>query len=192
MRQFIAISMLLFLSACGLTGGEMLVGAAGVAAGHVAAEEGINPVPPKGQRTAEGYANQLRDNVKKTGQKVQEWWFTPLPSTDPLPVQASYCYKSQTDTLCYRQPMPGWEHRLIAWQGTNAEPPPPAVMQLMPRRNLDASKLPESRMAGAQPVFVEPLPETKEVPKDSAEQPAAPGADKANEALPDPATSPQL
>lgn len=201
MRQIFVFSALLFLTGCGVSAGQWALTGAGVAAGHKAAEEGIDPIPPKGKRTAEGYANQFRDNMKKTADKVEEWWFTPLPSKEPLPVQASYCYKAQTDTLCYRQPMPGWEHRLIAYQGTNAAPPPPAVMQLMPKRTPDAAQMPENRMANAQPVFVQAAPDAKEVAKEAAKEtageapkdPSAPTTlDSSQEILPDPAVSPQL
>ena len=186
-------AMALALSGCGvasgITGGEMLAAGAGVVAGRELEKQGIDPVPPKGERTAKGYANQLRDNVKKTGAKIQEWWFTPLPSTEPLPVASSYCYKAQTDILCYRQPMPGWEHRLVAYQGTGAAPPPPATMQLMPQKANDNSKLAENRLANVKPIFVELPPEPKQAPKD-ASQPTT--DDHSQEVLPDPTLTPQL
>lgn len=189
MRHLFVIPSLLVLAGCGVSSGQWALTAAGVAAGHKAAEEGIDPVPPPAQRTAEGYADTFRDNVKKTANKVQEWWFTPLPSTEPLPVRASYCYKAQTDVLCYREPMPGWEHRLVAYQGTGAEAPPAPSMELLPKQTGDTSKLAENRVASTKPVFVEPPPEPKEAPKDAG-SPAV--EDKSHESLPDPATSPQL
>lgn len=135
-------------------------------------------------------ANNAKDAIYETTYKVQDWAMTPPKGKgEPLPVASTYCYKAQTDVLCYRQPMPGWEGRLVAYQGTDALPPPPPVMQLLPKANKDKSMLPENRVAASKPVFPEKPPEEKQEVKD----PNAPELPSSlNEQLPDPSQSPQL
>jgi hypothetical protein len=189
-KRLLWLSPLAFLlSGCGISAVEALGGATALVVGSELQKEGVEPLPPKGERTMKGFANQFRDNVKLTSQKVEEWWLTPLPSTDPLPLAPSYCYRVQQDVLCYRQPMPGWEHRLAGYQGTGAQPPAPATMQLLPVRTLDSSKLAVNRLAAAKPVFVQLPPDAKEAPKDPT-QPST--VDASTDPLPDPVLSPQL
>lgn len=141
-----------------------------------------------GDKTAR-VASNVRDSLKRTGHKLRKWWLTPLPE-DPAPraVAASYCYHVLQDIVCYRQPMPGWEHRLAGYQGTNAEPPPPAMMKVLPLRTANPTKAVENRIANAKPVFVGVPPDEKK--SDAEEQPLS--VDPANEHLPDPALAPQL
>jgi hypothetical protein len=133
-------------------------------------------------------ANALRDNIKRTGNRIRKWWITPLPEKKKQPVAASYCYNVYQDILCYRQPMPGWEHRLAGYQGTGAEPPPPAMMIPLPTRNVDPKQLPQNRVANAQPVFGEIPADIKEEKDQEQQSPS----EAVHETLPDPALAPQL
>ena len=144
--------------------------------------------------TVGGMANDLRDNVKKTGRYLRKWLLTPLPEEGKkLAVAPSYCYHVLQDILCYRQPMPGWEHRLAGYQGTHAAPPPPPVMVALPTRAVDEKLLPENRIANAKAVFKEIPEDSKAQEKDkSPTDAAAPPAEAAHETLPDPALAPQL
>jgi hypothetical protein len=139
------------------------------------------------ERSVGRVAGNVRDSTKSTGQKLREWWLTPAPEKYPTPVASSYCYHVLQDILCYRQPMPGWEHRLAGYQGTYAVPPPPAIMQPLPKRNVDGGAPTANRMAAAQPVFVNLPPDEK---KPEASDPVS--VDAAHENLPDPALAPQL
>lgn len=142
------------------------------------------------KQTGTFLANNLKDSLYETGYAVQDWAMTPPRGKgEPLPVASSYCYRAQTDVLCYRQPMPGWEGRLVAYQGTDALPPPPPVMQLLPRPSRDTSMLPENRVAASKPVFKE-MPKEEEPEDKDADGISMPNA--LNEQLPDPSQSPQL
>lgn len=141
------------------------------------------------KETASFRANNIKDSIYETTYKVQDWAMTPPKKKgEPLAVASTYCYRAQTDVLCYRQPMPGWEGRLVAYQGTDAMPPPPPVMQLLPKPSKDTSMAPENRIATTKPVFKE-MPKEEDAPKDP-DAPAQPSS--LNEQLPDPSQSPQL
>jgi hypothetical protein len=145
-------------------------------------------VPAK--QGSEWMADKAKNDVYHTQKAVKEWAMTPPPEPGALlPTASTYCYHAQTDVLCYRQPMPGWENRLIAYQGTNAVPPPPAVMQLLPKARTQAAQTPENRVAESKPVF-------NELPKQNADETKDPNApampNSLNEQLPDPSQSPQL
>lgn len=104
---------------------------------------------------AQEAATQARDNVYETSYKLKDWAVTPPPGKKPnLAVKASYCYSVLQDVVCYRQPMPGWEHRLVGYQGTDAEAPPPAQTVALPQAPDDTSMQPATRVANAQPIFV--------------------------------------
>lgn len=140
--------------------------------------------------TGRSVGDNVKDSIYETKDQLKEWIFTPPKKKgEPLPIASRYCYKAQTDILCYRQPMPGWEGRLVAYQGTDALPPPPPVMELMPKATKDSRQLPENRVATAKPVFAEPPKEEKKEAKDPNE-PELPNS--LNEQLPDPSQSPQL
>lgn len=134
-------------------------------------------------------ANNMRDGIKRTAHKLREWWLVPLPEeAGPTPVPHSYCYKALQDVMCYRSPMPGWEHRLVGYQGTGAPPPPLATTRALPQRNVDSAKQAENRVASAKPVFVNLPPEEKKT--ESTSEPVA--VDSTHENLPDPTLAPQL
>ncbi len=142
------------------------------------------------EETGTSLANNIKDSIYETTYQVQDWALTPpKKKAEPLAVANRYCYHAQTDVLCYRQPMPGWEGRLIAYQGTDALPPPPPVMQLLPKPSKDVSMAPEKRVADTKPVF-------SEAPKEEAPAAKDPNApelpNSLNEQLPDPSQSPQL
>jgi len=134
-------------------------------------------------------ADNVRDSVKKTNRKVRDWWLTPLPpEPENKPVASSYCYRVLQDILCYRQAMPGWEHRLAGYQGTGAEPPAPAMMRPLPQTTIDPRKTADNRIANSKPIFVNLPPEEKK--KENNEEKL--DVDPANENLPNPIFSPQL
>src|SRR5690606_10093232 len=134
-------------------------------------------------------ANIVRDNIKVTNKKIVDWWTYEPEVKPPHAIASSYCYKAQSDVMCYRQPMPGWEHRLIGYQGTFAEAPPPALMQPLPSASVDKSKLPENRIANATPVFDE-IPEEIKLEPENPEDMQAP--ENVRENIENPALAPQL
>jgi hypothetical protein len=148
------------------------------------------------QQIAEHLATNAKDSIYETSYKIHDWAMVPPPPKAPnQPVRTSYCYHTASDILCYRQPMPGWEGRLVAYQGTDAAAPPPAIMQPLPKRLADTEATPESRVAKAMPVFDKPPSDDKD--KDKEKEKAAEGqtplvVDPAHELLPDPALAPQL
>lgn len=144
--------------------------------------------------TAQYLLDTGKDNIKLTYQQSKKWLETPVNGQGaPQPVASSYCYHTLQDIVCYRQPMPGWEARLVAYQGTNAAPPAPAVMQLMPKPVKDARLKPENRIANTKPVFdkIPEAPKDDAITIDGAISPV-PVMNPALEQLPDPALSPQL
>jgi hypothetical protein len=136
-------------------------------------------------------ADNVRDSVKRTNDRVRDWWITPLPSNAKQPMPTRYCYKVLQDILCYRQQMAGWENKLVAYQGADAQPPTPATMKLLPLRDDGANVLPENRAASAKPVFAEMPAEVKEA-KDSTNATEPVIIDPSHETLPESALSPQL
>lgn len=126
--------------------------------------------PPRLKATTTRIANHVRASAQATKKHLNKWWtHDPNAVQPPLPVPDSYCYRTQGDVLCYRAPMPGWETRLIGYQGTTAEAPPPAVMQPLPIKSNSVAMLPANRVANAKPVFVTMPPDVKEEPKSTAE-----------------------
>ncbi|NBO19002.1 MAG: hypothetical protein EBV03_07220 [Proteobacteria bacterium] len=140
-------------------------------------------------RTGEQLANSLKDNIYNTAYAIDYWANTPPKGKGaPLPMKHSYCYKVQTDVLCYRQPMPGLETRLVGYQGAGAPPPPESVTRLLPKSAMNEDIKPENRIAKAKPVFEAP-PKDEDPEKPNVEiTPDATGS----EVLPDPNSSPQL
>jgi hypothetical protein len=137
------------------------------------------------ETTATKLANDLKDNVYETSYKVKEWAMT--PPADKLPpkeVANSYCYRVLQDILCYRQSMPGWENKLVAYQGTHAKPPAPATMQLIAKSKPNPATKAVNRVASAKPVFTENPDGTKVVIE------AVEGI--THEPLPDPSLAPEL
>lgn len=134
-------------------------------------------------------ANFMRDELKRSGEQLRSWWITPLNDT-PNSIPASYCYQAYQDILCYRQPMPGWEYRLVGYQGTFAAPPPVAMTEPLPVQQVDEGQSAVERVAAAQPVFVEMPPPVENKPVEMPDDSDA--AARLNETLPDPALTPQL
>lgn len=146
--------------------------------------------------SAQTLADDLRDNVYATASKVEEWATEPAkPPKTAKDVSNSYCYRALQDILCYRQPMPGWETRLVAYQGTNAPPPPAYTMELLPQSAADAKAgVGVSKVAASKPVFSSlPAPKEKDK-KNTSDQTTTtpPEIDADHEALPDPLRSHQL
>lgn len=103
---------------------------------------------------AKRVANEVRDNIKLTNDRVRDWWITPLPSTQPLAMPSRYCYRVLQDVLCYREAVPGWEGKLVGYQGYKATPPAVVATQPLPLRDGDDSSLAVNRVVNMQPVFV--------------------------------------
>lgn len=149
-----------------------------------------NAIPPKVENFGMRVANLARDNVQATLRHFKNWWDEGSREYGPpQPVPATYCYRAQGDVLCYGEPMPGWEHRLVGYQGTNASAPPPVVTKLLPLPSADERSTAAGRVAAAAPVFNEMPTETKEEPKSDVE-PQAP--ENVHETITDPTLSPQL
>jgi hypothetical protein len=106
-------------------------------------------------KEAVGHVNNLggaaKEGVYHGMDSVADWMRPAPPPKPPQAIAASYCYRTYQDILCYRQPMPGWEFRLVGYQGTYAKAPPPAIMEPLP---VQAEAKPAAdRTASAQPVF---------------------------------------
>jgi hypothetical protein len=137
-------------------------------------------------------ATTVRDNFRKSGEKLHAWLIEPPAAEKPSkPIKASYCYHVLQDILCYRAPVPGWEYRLAGYQGTGAEPPPPAMMEAPPLTEATKQKLPSNRIATAAPVFSE-VPTPLETKKDEIDLQNPGSVDPTHESLPNPALAPQL
>lgn len=135
-------------------------------------------------------ADNVRDSIKRTGERMREWWITPLPNPQKHAMPVRYCYRVMQDILCYRDQMPGWENKLVAYQGDGAAPPTPATMKLMPLR-ADNTVPSGKKLDNLKPVFVSIPTEVKEQ-KDQA-APANPAAiEPAYETIQDSVLSPQL
>lgn len=126
MKPSLAILSLLALSAC--------------SSGHDAGDTASAAAEAVGDELAEAGAHfsNFGDGAKQGfygGLDRMADWMRPVPKPGPpQPIAASYCYTVLQDIMCYRKPMPGWEHRLVAYQGTNAPAPPPALMEPLPKR----------------------------------------------------------
>lgn len=135
-------------------------------------------------------ADNVRDSIKRTGEHVRDWWITPLPSTAKQPMPVRYCYRVLQDILCYREQMPGWENKLVAYQGAGAAPPRPATMKLLPLREDNQGNDVEKKIANMKPVFVAPPTSVKDQKNDASDNPVM--VDPMHETLPDSVLSPQL
>lgn len=63
---------------------------------------------------------QAADSSKRMVYETKNKWrdlftYNPAPVSDPLP-QTRYCYKTQTDTVCYDSPQPNMTAKLIGYQ----------------------------------------------------------------------------
>lgn len=136
-------------------------------------------------------ADNVRDSIKRTGNKLHEWWVEPLPDTshkNPMPPR--YCYKVLQDILCYREQVVGWESKLVGYQGENAKPPSPSSTQLIPLRKVEKSSESsvEKRVAGAKPILSSIPQNIKDTTNPSSSSPLI----DSQETLPNYPLSPQL
>lgn len=136
-------------------------------------------------------ADGVRDGIKRTNERLREWWLTPLPKEVKKPVPQRYCYRVLQDILCYRSEMPGWESRLVGYQGTGAKPPKPATMEPLQLRAEDDKTLPKDYAAKAQPVFTD-IPEEKKDNKSAVPSTGTIMIDPMYEPLPNSVLVPQL
>jgi hypothetical protein len=186
MKKLIALCAALFITACETNQQDKEVIKAQVNADAQLAQDNA-------ERHSMRVLNNVRDQTKKTAMKMREWWLTPLPVEYPKPVPPSYCYKVWQDIVCYRDPMPGRTHELVAYQGNtvDAVPPPLAQTEPLPYSRVQkqiAATTGAERITKAKPVFdaIPTLPEPdKDAPLDATAQ-------VGSEPLPDPALSPQL
>lgn len=161
MRVFVLIAALLSLTACG-------------------------DAAKNGERMATG----VKNNLHETAERIDAW-MQPTPEKLKNQVPDSYCYSTRGDVLCYRSPMPGWETRLVGYQGTNAIPPQMAMMQPLPSRTAVTAMKPENRAETSKPLVVSVAVEPKsDAPIKGDAQVVT--VDTAHESLPDPALAPQL
>ena len=136
-----------------------------------------------------------KDGMYHNTDRLADWMRPPAPPAPPLPIAASYCYKALQDVLCYRQPMPGWEHRLLAYQGTNAAPPSAAKIIPLPQQQASAAEPVEKKLAGSTPVFdkIPSADDGKALDPNAVIDPNSPTmVDPTHEQLPNPANSPQM
>ena len=145
------------------------------------------------QTNSERVATDIKDSIYTRADRIEKWVLTPPASDEKKGVPASYCYQSYQDILCYRQPMPGAEARLVGYQGTDAPAPQVAVMKGLPRRAEGVNMEPEVRAKNAKPLAYKNTDAAK-----PAEEPVAEGEiktitiDAAHESLSDPTMAPQL
>lgn len=135
--------------------------------------------------------NFVKKDVYEATGKFYDWVLTPPPKKLPNPVPSSYCYRSFQDVLCYRQPMPGWEHRLVGYQGTGAAPPKPTITKLLPTRAAEPKPDPVARVEAMAPVFKEP-PKQEKSDELSSTDDLTDLQDPSKQAIPTPITSPHL
>ena len=194
----------LMLTGCGFAPTDIAIGAGATYAlfgdeiEEIETEELKDPktyrdaVPPQAKSSAKRVATNVRDNVRHNSKKLKEWWFyDPDKGKHKQAIATSYCYSVLQDIVCYRQPMPGWEHKLVGYQGTGALPPPTATTEPLPTLAQNAAKLPENRLTTTKPVFKEMPAELEKEKKDTGDL-TMPVTDSAQEILPDPNNSPQL
>ncbi|MGE3714272.1 MAG: hypothetical protein AB7F82_07065 [Alphaproteobacteria bacterium] len=192
----------MMLTGCGIPPSDIAIGSAvtyalyGDELEEVDAEDLEDPqtyrdaVPPSLKDSAKRTATNVRDNVRHNSRKLKEWWFYD-PAKERVKnehaIAPSYCYAVMQDIVCYPAPMPGWEARLVGYQGS--APIAVAVVKTEPVPHLPKTDriTPEDRLKKADPVF-DAIPE--EVKKERAEGEAISGS--AQEILPDPQISPQL
>lgn len=76
----------------------------------------------------------FKESLHATAMKVQELMtYHPPAPPEIKAIPPSYCYRVMQDILCYRDPRPGAEGRLVAYQGeVGAEPAPQAFAADMP------------------------------------------------------------
>lgn len=68
------------------------------------------------QAQADRARNMALVEGKATGDAWHRLFTIDQPNPYPRAVAPAYCYKLQTDTLCYRNPQPGMEDRLVGQQ----------------------------------------------------------------------------
>lgn len=197
MRPLFALLLLLALPGCagGMALSDVLIGGTAVAVVYSEdmTEENFEKLtlddlaPARAKDTTTRVATHVRDSVKTGGRKLKDWWNQPPAApAKPREVASAYCYRAQTDVMCYRSPMPGWEARLVGYQGTHAAKPPSVVTQPLPVYSDIGGQSPQTRVEAAKPVFTAPPTEAK---PDSA---LAGGEGGVREPIADPAISPQL
>ncbi len=68
------------------------------------------------QENAHRAKNMVLVEGKATGDAWKRFFTIDKPDPYPRAVAPAYCYKLQTDTLCYRNPQPGMAGRLVGQQ----------------------------------------------------------------------------
>lgn len=95
---------------------------------------------------------QMNENIKYNAYEFKETvkelvTYHPPAKPVPKPLPPSYCYKVYQDIMCYREPIPGAERRLVGWQGDNvvegvAVTPPEPVVAVPPSAQETQSAVP--------------------------------------------------
>ncbi len=66
--------------------------------------------------------NAVEDNTSATWNKMREYAGVPRKNEKPVEhAQARWCYRSYQDIICYGEPIPGQEGRLVAYQGSHGQ-----------------------------------------------------------------------
>ncbi len=127
-----------------------------------AALSACTPAAESGSRIA--YS--VRESAIVTGEKIKDY-FTYRPKVPPpTPMLAPrFCYRTVTDIICYDQPRPGAENRLVGWQ---AEPGTAASSEtlMVTQTYLQPSAAPVTRVekSEAAPLFIHEAPPVKDTP----------------------------
>lgn len=140
-------------------------------------------------------ASNLRDGVHHTVYAIEDWTMaSPDDVEDHKLVDDRYCYRVQTDILCYTSHMPGMEQQLVSYQGSDALPPPQIAMRLLPKSSLNEDRLPENKVKLAKPVVAyDAQADADNNASDAGDNgEVALSPDVGSEILPDPSNSPQL
>ena len=193
-RKLLIISGILALTGCT----HLKEDTSSVVAAGVGAEADAVQVLDNEQKNAKTGLDLMKENAMKTGEYMRKWFIMPKPDAprDDRVIASSYCYRVLQDIVCYRQPMPGWEHRLVAYQGTHAKEPPLAMMEPLPKRAEDVAaaasppQKAESKVANVKPVFKD-LPKEQK-PAEEEQPDLGPVPETVHEQLPNPALAPQL
>jgi len=125
----------------------------------------------EGTQEAGRYA---KADAQATSDKLTDLFtYHPKPPPAKKYIPPSYCYRYLMDIVCYSTPQAGAEDRLVAYQGSVREMPPPPVPEheepaAEPRAMVHEAplKIPAPPTANAQlpdlkPVFVAPPPPVK-------------------------------
>lgn len=120
----------------------------------------------------EGGALKTEKSIRDTGEALRNLFTYERKPTALKAIPSTYCYRVMQDIVCYRDPQPGAEARLVAYQGTVAVAPPIPTPAEVKKTVATAPELfdpkpqpvPEPVLPKLKPVYVMPPPPVKEAP----------------------------